>query len=674
MTSILCIASLAALLCGDAPPAGRRTWWSADYSYRREVTIGGEGPGYAAIEFSTLGKALPDRADVRVIAGDRSLIGFVRIDAGRDDAVCIVCPIRDPRLTYRVYFGNARATPLPAAYFRQANLASEAARALPKAGLMCEVRGLGQGGADTLADMRALIAQRGDVLGRELRQACAMARNPFDARDDYLVVWRGALAIPARGTWRFATNSNGPSFVLVDGQEVAAWPGWHDARGGEMAAHAGEIALSRGTHVLEYLYAARGGLHGHVCGLQGPGDETMRPLGAGDLAPFLPATAGALEDLHSPDVCDFTWRVAGGWGSYGDCVLVRFTDRSTLGGAEPVSRAWTFGDGQAANGKTAEHLFLECGVFEVALELASASGAAVRIGARVAVDPRERRALDAAALTAASLACDCARLSDGALRTLVLLRWEDPEARGFADAAKVFFERKPAISSEALARCAGALLDQVFFADEARTVALGEYLLAAAPDGELRTRAAAAAADTLWHLMGRRDEAERLLRRAVALEVGGGAAAGPLARLLLAELLDAGGRRDEAAAVLGDAARGSITEYLRGEFTFRIGVHIEKKEFGRAWEALNAWLAADPALACGDASFFRARILSAAGRARPALAELERFLPRARGALRKDALARAESLAADLGFKEESAAFAKQRAEEFPAGDGEEGA
>ncbi|HAK97358.1 MAG TPA: hypothetical protein DCM87_20815 [Planctomycetes bacterium] len=671
MTSAVCIASLAALLCGGEPSSARRTWWSADYPYRREVTIRGDGPGYAAIQFSTLGRALPGGADVRLIAEDKNLIGFVRIDAGRDDGVSLVCPIRDPRLVYRVYFGNVRARPLSQAYVRQASLTGESVRALPKAGLICEVRALGRGGADTLADMRALIAESGEVLGRELRSACAMARNPFDARDAYLVLWRGALAIPAAGTWRFATNSNGPSFVLVDGREVASWPGWHDARGGEMGSHAGEIALARGTHVLEYLYAARGGLHGHVCGLQGPGDEKMRPLGGGDLAPLMSATAGVLEDLHSPDVCDFTWQVAGGWGSYGDCVLVRFTDRSTLGGAEPAARTWAFGDGQTAEGKTAEHLFLECGVFQVALELASASGAVVRTAARVAIEPRDRRALDPAALAAASLGCDCARLSDGALRNLVLLRWEDPEARGFSDAAKVFFDRKPAISSEALARCAGALLDEVFLADEIRTVALGEYLLAAAPDIELRTRAAAAAADTLRHLMGRRDDAERVLRRALAPEGGGaGAAAGPLVRVLLGELLDARGKKEEAAAMIAGAGGGSITEYLRGELTFRIGAHLEKKEFGRAWEALNAWLVADPALACGDAPFFRARILSAAGRARPALEELERFLPRARGALRKEALARAESLAADLGLTEKSAAFARRRAEEFPAGDG----
>ena len=66
------------------------------------------------------------------------------------------------------------------------------------------------------------------------------------------------------------------------------------------------------------------------------------------------------------------------------------------------------------------------------------------------------------------------------------------------------------------------------------------------------------------------------------------------------------------------AGGGSITEYLRGEPTFRIGAHLEKKEFGRAWDALNAWLVADPGRTRGVREQARAlyerRLAAVAGR------------------------------------------------------------
>jgi hypothetical protein len=139
---------------------------------------------------------------------------------------------------------------------------------------------------------------------------------------------------------------------------------------------------------------------------------------------------------------------------------------------------------------------------------------------------------------------------------------------------------------------------------------------------------------------------------------------------MLAELLDAKGVKNEAAECLGAVTGGAVTEYMRGELTFRIGNHVEKKEYGRAWEALSEWMTRDPNLACGEASFYRARILAATGAPKAALSELERFLPRATGALRKNALVNAEAAATALSLKDKAAAFGKQRADEFPAGDG----
>jgi tetratricopeptide (TPR) repeat protein len=86
---------------------------------------------------------------------------------------------------------------------------------------------------------------------------------------------------------------------------------------------------------------------------------------------------------------------------------------------------------------------------------------------------------------------------------------------------------------------------------------------------------------------------------------------------------------------------------------------------------LGDWLEAEPeALGDGEISFFRAEILAAAGRLKPAIDELERVLAQKessrRPIRRKECLMLAADLYKKLGMTEKAAAMAKTIADKLP--------
>jgi hypothetical protein len=70
----------------------------------------------------------------------------------------------------------------------------------------------------------------------------------------FSVRWNGAVLIPRRGTYTFATVSDDDSQLYVDGRLVVDNSGRHAARSAT-----GTLPLDRGTHTLLLLYAQQGG-------------------------------------------------------------------------------------------------------------------------------------------------------------------------------------------------------------------------------------------------------------------------------------------------------------------------------------------------------------------------------------------------------------------------------
>ena len=73
-------------------------------------------------------------------------------------------------------------------------------------------------------------------------------------REPFSIKWRGKIAIPADGVYRFATRSDDGSYVYIDGQLVVDNGGVHG-----MQIREGTIQLTRGFHDLEVRYFQQSG-------------------------------------------------------------------------------------------------------------------------------------------------------------------------------------------------------------------------------------------------------------------------------------------------------------------------------------------------------------------------------------------------------------------------------
>ena len=81
-----------------------------------------------------------------------------------------------------------------------------------------------------------------------------IAYNPFGPQSNYISVYQGTVNCPKPGRWGFATVSDDASFLLVDGELVAEWPGRnHDIQRGRRGQMGGERDLRGGRHAFEYV-------------------------------------------------------------------------------------------------------------------------------------------------------------------------------------------------------------------------------------------------------------------------------------------------------------------------------------------------------------------------------------------------------------------------------------
>ncbi len=686
------VMSYASCFCFSAEKENEdRSWWHPAWPYRRTVSIQGREKGYAVVRFNTFGRCAPGGSDIAVVADDRHFLRQrVLLDSGRDDMVIIAFPVVDPDRRYSIYFGNLN---LKEGRFQEPYVVDDLndphqERFLPKAGLLLEVRALGEGGAETLEAMEELIDASTTVLGRTLRRNCLLGMNPFGKQDEYLAVWYGVLRITRSGTWGFATNSNGPSFVLVDGSEVCSWPGWHGAGGGSRGQHNGTVTLTRGLHRFAYYFAAKGGRHGMICGIREPDDPSskhkadspadgkppekvekpFRPLGPGHLQPLLRCSAGALEDVYSENRVDFNWRIVSDMGLSGRAVcLVRFEDRSAIKEQKIVSWKWRFGDGRTGRGKKTEHVYLKGGSYVVETELTTAGGTVIRNSATLAIHPQGNRNLSVSDAVRRTEAVAWTALSEEEYRTLLFLRWQDgrDDLRLFWDAAWRYFEREPQLKDRPVQTYADVLLDRLFLRDHTKLIRLARFLLKTSAGGALKEKACRMAGTTLWHLQKKRDEALALWKQHLDDAAGGGSGT-KLLLLLVSDGYDAAGNSESAVAFFKKAetrrpaADGSLQgkQRLPGEYAYKVGYFTRQKEYGRAWKLLHEWIETTPGiLKTGDASFFRAEILSAMGFSGSALSELERTIEKAGAVRRHAALVNAHQLAGSLGLEEKKEKF-----------------
>jgi hypothetical protein len=126
----------------------------------------------------------------------------------------------------------------------------------PKAGVWIETR---QGDGKTINSLPEMLQawnQSKDIKGRAICNAIFEGGNRFGPEGNLLVHLQGWFDVAAPETLEMSPIASDASFVLVDGKEVAEWPGLHDRWTGTPAAPPhGSVDLTAGTHVLDYYNA-----------------------------------------------------------------------------------------------------------------------------------------------------------------------------------------------------------------------------------------------------------------------------------------------------------------------------------------------------------------------------------------------------------------------------------
>jgi tetratricopeptide (TPR) repeat protein len=241
----------------------------------------------------------------------------------------------------------------------------------PRSGVLLRTYawGLDQPDLDTLDGLNALVRASTDLYGGGYRDTIFDGANPFGPSDRYTSVYTASLRIGQPGRYEFATNSDDASALYVDGKPVAQYLGRHGpyAPGGQ---HNGAVELDAGVHTLDYLHAEDRVTQACVAGWKKPGDESFALIAADAVVPIVHAQLKRYEH-HGGTAPDFRARVDSVYTTEdGRTALIGVTFEASPGGMlAPRAYRWSFGDGETAVGKTAEHVFFVQGVYPVVLEI-----------------------------------------------------------------------------------------------------------------------------------------------------------------------------------------------------------------------------------------------------------------------------------------------------------------
>jgi TolA-binding protein len=254
-----------------------------------------------------------------------------------------------------------------------------------KAGIWLETRAGNGKMINNLPDMLQAWNQSTTVLGRTLVYSIFEGGNRFGPQGNQFLHFKGWFELPAPTQLHLAVVSVDSSFVLVDGKEVAEWPGAHDWNGGMQGQHQGEIDVPAGLHFLDYYndyvpseggrppilacLAVKGGPLANwtmptppgkffrltpefslsACNVQ-PGSQT-----SGNVSPLVFAWWNKEQSVMNTDAPDVGF------------IAMNLIDDSNIPGTE----TWTFDDGTTQQGQNIIHLFPRPGMRKVTLTLKS---------------------------------------------------------------------------------------------------------------------------------------------------------------------------------------------------------------------------------------------------------------------------------------------------------------
>jgi len=351
-----------------APPArgqGTAAWWDAKWRFRRAVSVsavpvtGLPGSEIGVATIITGGQARPDGRDIRVGLRTGPLTPHRVLMVGPGDRVRVAFALKPTVKDYYVYFGNLAAGEPP-----------EALKLEIRRGVLMESFVWPGGGAGNLRDVRRAFVRATKPIGSDFRPNLFLGHNPFGPVGTMCSRFTAYVIVPADGEYAFALASTYSAALAVDGKDLIVKRGsWRIERN---VRHNAKTRLTKGLHKIELLHAHLGRVPpAVVVAWRPPGGKWDRtPILPEAFAPIARAEAGALREYGKVLTADYRITHAG------EAFLIdRYTQRYGLEASTGQGRLagleyrWDFGDGQRAEGRQVEHVYLSDGAYKVTLTI-----------------------------------------------------------------------------------------------------------------------------------------------------------------------------------------------------------------------------------------------------------------------------------------------------------------
>ncbi len=383
-----CVTLLLLQMVASATAAPPQPWFDASWRYRVELTSE-KGEGDVAWVTVALGdRAASDGRDLRLVDADGRSRPFevLHHDAGFTTTLRFFVEPHKAANTW-LYYGNAKA-PSSKAFDSRLPAADPALPgALPRPWqaqrgvLLRTYHRKDAPHAEKLETIRQRIAAASQQGAGYRPNGISDGFNPFGQSDNYLSYYEGWLRIETAGEYAFATVSDDGSWVVINDQEVVAWPGAHGIGGGERGEHHGLITLQRGVARVRYYHEEGNGGQMAYLAWRPPGAERVIPIPANQWLSVRSAKVGRHEARqgHVLAVADVTIANTYWIADSQDrqATLVRCVSHSVAREGKIRNVRWTFGDGLSAeaNGQGAvEHVFFRLGRPSVTLTVTDEKG------------------------------------------------------------------------------------------------------------------------------------------------------------------------------------------------------------------------------------------------------------------------------------------------------------
>jgi tetratricopeptide (TPR) repeat protein len=333
------------------------------------------------VEFLHHGEIDADGRNVVVAAQNKELVPLRILQLGPGDFCRLAFQTVKGQSEYGIFYGGQPPRDKPPAWTCQDGLLLETRQLRP-----CNFRS-----TDSVRNAFDAAAPIGADYVDNVFQGC----NPCDLkRQPFLSRYTGSLNLEKAGTYGFITSSQDCSFLLIDGKQVAAAPGYHGPAYRAFRGSRHDVQLAAGPHKFEYDHAASGANAVMVAAWEinptnpKPSHPTLIPPEVFNSQRVGHLQAGGLTLRSAKQTPDFDFKIVGDAPLPDNdvpLVDVVFRDQSPKALATQAKLRWDFGDGQTSDLPGVHHIYLRPGLYTVTLSIRR-GGRSVEIANRVYID------------------------------------------------------------------------------------------------------------------------------------------------------------------------------------------------------------------------------------------------------------------------------------------------